>query len=89
MPICFFMGVTGIHPDAGLTTGDYEEACIKRAFSGRAAETVVLASPEKINTASSFMIGELSLINTVVVEPDTDSRWIEAVSRQGISVVTA
>ncbi|QFH49825.1 DeoR/GlpR family DNA-binding transcription regulator [Leclercia adecarboxylata] len=85
----FFMGVTGIHPDAGLTTGDYEEACIKRAFSGRAAETVVLASPEKINTASSFMIGELSLINTVVVEPDTDSRWIEEVSRQGISVVTA
>jgi len=49
----------------------------------------VLASPEKINTASSFMIGELSLINTVVVEPDTDSRWVEAVSRQGISVVTA
>jgi hypothetical protein len=45
--------------------------------------------PRKINTASSFMIGELSLINTVVVEPDTDSRWIEAVSRQGISVVTA
>jgi DeoR/GlpR family transcriptional regulator of sugar metabolism len=43
----FFMGVTGIHPDAGLTTGDFEEACIKRAFSGRAAETVVLASPEK------------------------------------------
>lgn len=85
----FFMGVTGIHPDAGLTTGDYEEACIKRAFSGRAAETVVLASPEKINTASSFMIGELSLINTVVVELDTDSRWVEAVSRKGISVVTA
>ena len=44
----FFMGVTGIHPEAGLTTGDFEEACIKRAFSGRAAETVVLASPEKI-----------------------------------------
>ena len=37
----FFMGVTGIHPEAGLTTGDFEEACIKRAFSCRAAETVV------------------------------------------------
>lgn len=34
----FFMGVTGVHPEAGLTTGDYEEACIKRALSGRAAE---------------------------------------------------
>src|SRR5438874_2444267 len=29
----FFMGVTGIHPEAGLTTGDLEEAHIKRAFS--------------------------------------------------------
>ncbi|QGU10843.1 DeoR family transcriptional regulator [Leclercia sp. J807] len=85
----FFMGVTGIHPEAGLTTGDYEEACIKRAFSGRAAETVVLASPEKINTASPFLIGGLSLINTVVVEPDTDSRWVEAVVGQGVSVVKA
>ncbi len=27
----FFMGVTGVHPRAGFTTGDYEEAGIKRA----------------------------------------------------------
>ena len=30
----FFMGVTGVHPDAGLTTGDAEEAAIKRALVG-------------------------------------------------------
>ncbi|MFX4316172.1 DeoR family transcriptional regulator, partial [Enterobacter sp. 63] len=84
----FFMGVTGIHPEAGLTTGDYEEACIKRAFSGRAAETIVLASPEKINTASSFVIGDLSLINTVVVESDTDKTWMKAVREKGVFVIT-
>ncbi|MFH7926807.1 DeoR/GlpR family DNA-binding transcription regulator [Enterobacter roggenkampii] len=83
----FFMGVTGIHPDAGLTTGDFEEACIKRAFSGRAAETVVLASPEKINTASSFVIGDVSSVNTIVVEDGTDKEWIRAVSEKGVSVV--
>ena len=83
----FFMGVTGIHPDAGLTTGDFEEACIKRAFSGRAAETVVLASPEKINTASSFVIGDVSSVNTIVVEDGTDKDWIRAVSEKGVSVV--
>jgi hypothetical protein len=27
----FFMGVTGVHPRAGFTTGDYEEAGITRA----------------------------------------------------------
>ncbi len=83
----FFMGVTGIHPDTGLTTGDFEEACIKRAFSGRAAETVVLASPEKINSASSFVIGDLSLVNTIVVEDDTDKAWINAITGKGVSVV--
>ncbi|MHA0959718.1 DeoR/GlpR family DNA-binding transcription regulator [Enterobacter cancerogenus] len=85
----FFMGVTGIHPEAGLTTGDYEEASIKRAFSGRAAETVVLASPEKINGASSFVIGGLSLANTVVVEANTDRAWINAIEEKGVSVVKA
>ncbi|HIE5387744.1 TPA: DeoR/GlpR family DNA-binding transcription regulator [Enterobacter cancerogenus] len=85
----FFMGVTGIHPDVGLTTGDYEEACIKRAFSGRAAETVVLASPEKINAASSFAIGGLSMINTVVVDDETDPAWIEAIREKDVSVLKA
>lgn len=83
----FFMGVTGIHPDAGLTTGDFEEACIKRAFSGRAAETIVLASPEKINTASSFVIGDVSLANTIVVDGNTDEDWIRLLSEKGVSVI--
>ncbi|AIR61734.1 MULTISPECIES: DeoR/GlpR family DNA-binding transcription regulator [Cedecea] len=85
----FFMGVTGVHPEAGLTTGDYEEACIKRAFSGRAAETVVLASPEKINTASSFVIGDLGLINTVVIDSDTDENWVNSMEAKGITVMKA
>ncbi len=85
----FFMGVTGIHPEAGLTTGDYEEACIKRAFSGRAAETVVLVSPEKINAASPFVIGSLSLINTVVVNDGADENWINSLEEKGVTVLKA
>ena len=83
----FFMGVTGIHPDAGLTTGDFEEACIKRAFSGRAAETIVLASPENINTASSVVSGDVSLANTIVVDGNTDEDWIRALSEKGVSII--
>lgn len=85
----FFMGATGIHPEVGLTTGDYEEACVKRAFSARAAETIVLASPEKINTASPFAIGDVSLINTVVVEDNTDNGWITAMRAKGVTVIKA
>ncbi len=39
-------------PQAGLSTGDIEEAYVKRALAEHAAETVVLASAEKLNAAS-------------------------------------
>lgn len=68
----FFMGVTGIHASAGFTTGDYEEAGAKRALSRRAAETVVMASDEKMNAASAFAIGPLSLASTVIVDSKPD-----------------
>ncbi|NGO77412.1 DeoR/GlpR transcriptional regulator [Streptomyces sp. YC504] len=57
------LGVTGVHPEAGLTTGDAEEAAMKRALSARAADTYVLASSEKLGTASQFRVlpwGEVS-----------------------------
>lgn len=85
----FFMGVTGVHTEAGLTTGDYEEACIKRAFSGRAAETVVLVSPEKINAASPFVIGDLGLIDTIVVDSAVDENWVRSIEEKGVTVMKA
>ncbi|MFJ4717508.1 DeoR/GlpR family DNA-binding transcription regulator [Streptomyces sp. NPDC088785] len=50
------IGVTGVHPEAGLTTGDAEEAAMKRVLAARAAETYVLASSEKIGTASRYRV---------------------------------
>lgn len=64
----YFMGVCSVHPEVGLSTGDYEEACVKRALSAAAAETIVLASPEKLATASPYQImplSEMSLLITV------------------------
>lgn len=85
----FFMGVTGIHADAGLSTGDYEESCIKRAFSQQAAETIVLASPEKLNSASAWVIGDISLINTMVVEENTAEPLLTPFIAKGVSVIKA
>jgi len=82
-----FLGVTGVHVEAGLTTGDYEESCIKRAMSARAAETIVMASPEKINSASPWAIGDISLVNTLVVSRDTEESLLSPFEAQGITVV--
>lgn len=85
----YFMGVTGVHPAAGLSTGDFEEAAIKRALSERAAETVVLASQSKLRAASQFVIGELTLAQTIVVEKETDAALTKPIEAAGVTVVRA
>lgn len=83
----FFMGVTGVHKTAGLTTGDYEEAGVKRALAGRAAETVVMVSQEKMNSASAFAIGDLSLASTLIVDEPLDAEMAQLLAKKHVSVI--
>lgn len=85
----YFMGVTGVHPEAGLTTGDAEEAAVKRALSRHAAETVVLASREKLGAASPYVVVPLTEVGTLVIEPGLPDERIEPYRRLGLAVVTA
>jgi DeoR/GlpR family transcriptional regulator of sugar metabolism len=62
------MGVTGVHPEFGLTTGDPEEAAIKRALCRLAAETVVLASNEKLGAVSPCLVVALSEIDAILID---------------------
>jgi DeoR/GlpR family transcriptional regulator of sugar metabolism len=63
----YFMGVTGVHPEAGLSTGNLEEAYMKRALSNHAAETLVMASEEKLGVASAYMIMPTTEITGLIV----------------------
>jgi DeoR/GlpR family transcriptional regulator of sugar metabolism len=64
----FLLGVTGVHVEHGLTTGDPEEAAMKRALSARAAETFVLASNEKLGAVSPYKVLELADVAGVITE---------------------
>ena len=85
----FFLGATGVHPDAGLSTGDAEEADVKRALHERAAETVVLASAEKLMAASPFVIAPLAAASVVVVPHATPVRVTRALRAGGVAVEKA
>jgi DeoR/GlpR family transcriptional regulator of sugar metabolism len=65
----FLMGVTGVHAEAGLTTGDFEEAAVKRVLHQRAAETVVLATLDKLGAASPYTVAPLKELAALVVPP--------------------
>ncbi|MDJ0380351.1 DeoR/GlpR family DNA-binding transcription regulator [Streptomyces sp. G-G2] len=85
----YLLGVTGVHPEAGLTTGDAEEAAMKRALAARAADTFVLASSEKIGTASRFRVLPWEGISGLI----TDAAQHDAVVRQltalGVEILPA
>lgn len=85
----YFMGVTGVHPEAGLTTGDAEEAAVKRALHERAAETIVLASAEKLLAASSFVVAPMNEMAALVVPHETPARILKALRATGVNVQRA
>ena len=85
----YFMGVTGIHADAGLTTGDFEEAHVKRALSASAADTIVLASSEKLNAVSPYVIAPLSAITGMIVSDQVKSKTLAPFTRLGITMTKA
>lgn len=85
----YFMGVTGIHAEAGLSTGDLEEAHVKRALMRSAADTILLASAEKLNAASPFVIAPVTEVSGLIVEQDTPDSAIAPYETLGLTITRA
>ncbi|MDT7551891.1 MAG: hypothetical protein QOI16_427 [Pseudonocardiales bacterium] len=85
----FLLGVTGVHHEAGLTTGDAEEAAMKRALSRRAADTFVLASAEKIGAASRFRVLPISDVSGIVTDASPTDGAIVQIASTGTRVIHA
>jgi DeoR/GlpR family transcriptional regulator of sugar metabolism len=83
------LGVTGVHPEAGLTTGDAEEAAMKRALSARAAETYILASREKIGTASRYRVLSWENITGLITDADPDDTVVDQLKGLGVDILAA
>ena len=83
----FLLGVTGVHHEAGLTTGDSDEAAMKRALARRAADTYVLASAEKVGAASPFLVLPLAAVSGVVTDAAPDDPAVRQLLAAGARIV--
>ena len=84
----FFLGVSGVHPEQGLTTGDAEEAAIKRAISRRASDTYVLASSEKIGAALPHRVVEVGDVVGAITD-HTDAATLAQLEAAGLPMIAA
>jgi DeoR/GlpR family transcriptional regulator of sugar metabolism len=84
----FLLGVTGVHPDHGLTTGDPEEAAMKRALAARAADTYVLASAEKLGAVSPYKVLDLTAVSGIITDAAEDE-LLEELRRSNPNILLA
>lgn len=82
----YFMGATGVHAKAGLSTGDFEESSVKRALHECAAETVVMASSEKLGAASPYVICDTREIAVLLVTEATAPEAVAGFAEMGVKV---
>jgi DeoR/GlpR family transcriptional regulator of sugar metabolism len=85
----FLLGVTGVHPSEGLTTGDVDEAAMKRALAGRAAETYVLASAEKIGVSSRYKVLPINEAAGIITDRPQNDPTLNELRRNGTALLDA
>ena len=81
------LGIASIHPQIGLGVLNQEEAEVKRAMLAGAAEVMVVASGEKLNTAAPFLIGTVSLVTRLVTDAEVPDEALQAYREAGVEVV--
>jgi len=82
----YFMGATGIHAEYGVTTGDLEESHIKRALMAAAAETVLLATSDKLGRVSAYRVSPLSAISTLLTPATATPELLASLRASGVQV---
>lgn len=88
-PDVYFMGASSISSEHGASTGDPEEALIKRALARQARACWLLASSEKFDTHSPCQILPAAQLTGMIVSPHVPDTLRARFQRLGCQVLVA
>ena len=83
------MGTRGLSLEHGLTNDYLQETLTDRAILKIAPQVIIVADHTKINRVSTALLAPLKSIHTLVTDSKADKKFLQAVKKQGISVVIA
>lgn len=81
------LGIASIHPELGVGVINQEEAEVKRAMVASAAEVMVVASGEKLNTSAPFLVCPVSTVTRLVTDPSVPDEALHAYREAAVEVV--
>ena len=83
------LGVCALHPEAGLSTDDLEEAHVKRAMVEASADVVALATADKLRAASPYLVAPVGELTHVVSDAEAPDELLDPYRAQGVTVTRA
>jgi DeoR/GlpR family transcriptional regulator of sugar metabolism len=81
------LGICSVDADVGITTSHQEEAHVKRAMVAASAEVIALATADKLQTASPWVVAPVADLTHLVTDAGADLTAPYAAA--GVSVVHA
>jgi DeoR/GlpR family transcriptional regulator of sugar metabolism len=83
------LGVCALHPEAGLSTDDLEEAQVKRAMVEAAADVIALATADKLSAGSPYIVAPVAELTHLVAEAGAPDELLDPYRALGVSVTRA
>jgi DeoR/GlpR family transcriptional regulator of sugar metabolism len=83
------LGVCALHPEAGLSTDDLEEAYVKRAMVAASADVIALATADKLRAGSPYLVAPVAELTHVVAEAAAPDDLLDPYRALGVSVTRA
>ncbi len=84
-----FLGVHGIHPDAGLTTPNIAEAETDRCLVDAAQRVVVVADHSKLGVVALAKIVPLSRVDVLITDEKVSGEMLREIELAGVRVIIA
>ena len=84
-----FMGTRGVSLEHGLTNDYLQETLTDRAILKSGREVIIVADHSKVNRVATVLLASLSQMHTFVTDSKADKKFLQALKREGIQVVTA
>jgi DeoR/GlpR family transcriptional regulator of sugar metabolism len=84
-----FVGIGGLHLQAGLTEYNLEDAVVKRALIENAEQVIIAADSSKLDRTCFASVAKLSMVDVLVTDANAPKEFLQELNRMGIEVIVA
>lgn len=84
--ICF-LGICSVHHEIGVTIKDYDEVEVVRAMMQSASRVVAVTTYNKIGTAETYKVCDITGIESIITEVDNQMELLVPYSKMGINII--